>query len=329
MLLLPIQKKIAIAIDLGGTAIKGALINEEGTILSQKSCPTEAEAGYEKVKQNILEMIESFREESQSKKYGEVKGIGLGVPGTIDSATPQIVTFAPNLHWKNVPIGSDLEKLTQLPLFMENDANLAACGEHWKGAGQGSTSLAVLTLGTGVGCGLILENQLYRGVKGGAGEVGHLVLIPDGPRCNCGLRGCLEALVGAPAIVAMAEKHLAIDKSDLLGQVEGSLEARHIFDAAREKDPMAQAIVQQVAGYLGWGIALLLNTLNLERILLGGGIAKAGEVLFNPLREAIKQRALPVAIESAIIEEATLGNKAGIMGAASQVFYRTKKVGDQ
>ncbi|QGG46213.1 ROK family protein [Heliorestis convoluta] len=322
------RKRTAIAIDLGGTSIKGALIDEKGAILVKKSLPTEADKGYEVVRQNVLTLIEFFQDKKSEEK-ASLEGIGLGVPGTIDPRSPHVVTFAPNLHWRNVPIGSDLAEQTKLPVFMENDANLAACGEYWKGSGQGAASMALITLGTGVGCGLILDHQLYRGSKGAAGEIGHLVLVPDGPLCNCGRKGCLEALVGAPAIVAMAQKHLALERSGFLATVEGPLEARHVFDGARQKDPMALSMVQQVAGYLGWGLALLLNLLNLERILIGGGMAQAGDVLFNPLRDMVKQRALPAAIESCEIQGAILGNDAGIMGAAAQVFQSVEKVGDQ
>lgn len=317
------ENRLAIAIDVGGTSIKGALVNEKGEIVQRRGVSTQAVEGFQRVSERIGALTKELREDTAAFGLPEPVGVGIGVPGSVEPDVPDVVTYAPNLKWWNAPLGQRVREFVQLPVVMENDANVAAIGEKWMGAGQGIESLAVVTIGTGIGCGLILDGRLYRGPKGAAGEIGHTILLPDGPLCNCGKRGCLEALTAAPAVVRMAREQISKTSQGILRALfPDRIEAHHVFEAGREGDSMALEIVHRVAYYLGWGLANLINTLNPQCIVLGGGVAQAGEILFAPVREKIYNMALTVPAQNCAIVPAQLGNDAGVVGAAALFFSK-------
>ncbi|MCW2279046.1 ROK family protein [Heliophilum fasciatum] len=307
---------LAIAIDLGGTSIKGALIDRSGQIKARQTAVTQVDKGYDAVKEQLLGMVATFCADAGQE---QVAGVGIGIPGTLRPGYPEVVTLAPNLHWREKPLGADLRREMNLPLVLENDANLAALGEQWQGAGRGAATVAMITVGTGIGCGLILDGRLHRGISGAAGEFGHVCVEPEGWRCTCGRQGCLETRAGIGGIVRTAHDLLAhSDRGSVMRGQE--LNPKLIFALAARGDALAAAVVEKTAFYLGWSLANLINLLNPERIIIGGGVAAAGEVLLTPLREVVKQMAWPASVADCALVPAELGNQAGMMGAAGAVF---------
>lgn len=315
-----------VGIDLGGTAIKLALVSMEGNIVYQSTLPTEARQGGDSILYRMTDMLgDALKAMSLSQEA--VKGIGIGTPGFMDIHTG-LVHEAVNLGWKQYPLREKLSKLTGLPVFVDNDANCAALGEMWKGAGAGAKDLLCMTLGTGVGGGVILNGQIYHGAKGTAGEIGHMSVKPEqGFRCNCGKLGCLETITSATGIVRLALDALTAVQGDdraksrssrlsVVLKAKGSLEAKDVLDAAREGDLLALEIVDQVAYYLGFALGNYTVLFNPEIIVIGGGVSQAGNVLFQPIRKQYRQFALPHLTGDIQIVPAVLGNNAGVIGAA-------------
>lgn len=310
-------KELIIGIDLGGTNIKGALLDFEGSIIRKKEINTQAKAGPEAVAARMSQIIgelEALAAESGNK----VKGIGVGVPGQPDQKAG-IVVFAPNLHWRRVPLVEYLHRETDLPVFLENDANIAALGEQWHGAGRGSVNMIMITVGTGIGGALILNGRLYNGTNGSAGEVGHMVIDPAGPMCSCGRRGCLETLTSATAMIRMAQEAIDQGRQTDLARVE-NLEAKDIVMSAQAGDETAREIIDTAANYLGLGLGNLINLINPDTIVVGGGVSKAGGLLFDPLRRAVIAWSLEYPAKVVKIVPAELGNDAGCIGAARLVL---------
>lgn len=308
--------RLIIGIDLGGTNIKGALLDTRGNIIVKDQAATLANTGPEAVAGRISKMISGLEAAAGSQGQNPL-GIGIGVPGQPDPRRGTVV-FAPNLHWRNVPLVEYLRRTTALPVFLENDANVAALGEQWRGAGQGAVNMVMITIGTGIGGGLILNGRLYSGSSGSAGEIGHTIVDPNGPVCSCGRRGCLETLTSATAMVRMAKE--AIDRGEVtdLAKPE-NLEARDIILSAQAGDQTAAQIVKTAAYYLGLGLGNAINMFNPDTIVIGGGVSKAGDILFAPLRENARASALEAAAEAVRIVPAELGNDAGCIGAAALV----------
>ncbi|GAA4725884.1 ROK family glucokinase [Brevibacillus fulvus] len=307
-----------VGVDVGGTAIKMALLSPAGEILHQFQQPTPVAQGEDGVIEKINNLVDKLLQETQTDK-ASLAGIGIGVPGPIDAETG-IVQQAVNLGWKNTRLKEKLEKLAHVPVFVENDANAAALGEMWRGAGQGTKDLVVLTLGTGVGGGIIANGKIIHGVNGVGGEIGHMTMEPTGgPQCNCGKTGCLENYASATAIIRegtlAAEAGKSKPLADLL-QKNGQLRAKDIFDAAMAGDETSIAIVDQAAFYLGLACSHLANLLNPGKIVIGGGVSLAGEFLFSRIRQHFRRYvAFPFVAESCQILPATLGNDAGVIGA--------------
>jgi glucokinase len=247
---------------------------------------------------------------------GKVKGIGVGFPGPLD-VERGIVFNPPNLPgWQEVYLKDILEKEMKKPVVLENDANAAALGEYWKGAGRGTKSLVCLTLGTGVGGGVVLEGKVWHGSKGIAGEIGHMTLVKNGRRCGCGNRGCLEAYGASRGIITTMQELLK--KERLAPEKTITLETMGRW-ARTEKSPLgelARRAIREAAQSLGIAIANVANLLNPEIFVLSGGITNLGDYLFDPLREEVKKRALPKAVEGLKIVKAELGDNAGVIGAA-------------
>jgi len=239
-------------------------------------------------------------------------GIGIGVPGLVD-AQRGIVHLLTNVRgWREVPLVSRLRARLQRPVFLDNDVNLVALGEWRFGAGRGATSLVCLTLGTGVGGGLIVHGALYRGVAGAAGELGHMVLDPNGPRCACGSRGCLEAHVGSAAIVRLARQAGVAHR--------GRLTPEGLADLARRGDRTARAVWHQVGRLLGCGLASVVNLLNPDRIVIGGGVANAWPLFAPTLQRTIRAEAMQIPARTVRVVRAQLGDQAGVIGAAVLVW---------
>lgn len=312
-----VDNNLVIGIDLGGTNIKGALVDGEGAIIAKLETATRANAGPEAVAGRISGIITDL-EAMANDRERRVPGIGIGVPGQSDQAQGTVI-FAPNLHWHNVPLVKYLHRITRLPIFLENDANVAALGEQWRGAGRGSVNMVMITVGTGIGGGLILNGRLYSGTNGSAGEVGHTVIDPDGPQCSCGRRGCLETLTSATAMVRMAQEAIDRGEETDLVRVE-NLEAKDIFMSAEAGDKTAREIVNKAAYFLGIGLGNLINIFNPDTIVIGGGVSKAGDILFKPLRRTAMEQALDAPAAVVRIIPAELGNDAGCIGAAKLVF---------
>lgn len=316
------DKDLLFGVDLGGTKVAAGVVDHQGQLLAKATRDTRAERGPEAVAATIHEAVDDAL--AQVKDGAQrLAGIGIGVPGLAD-VDAGVVLFAPNLNWNNVPLAALLRQYRQVPVFLDNDANAAALGEQWAGAGRGVKDLILLTLGTGVGCGLIFDGQIYQGTAGYAGEVGHMTMTEDGPLCGCGRRGCLETYASATAVVREAREAVERGEETMIKALADAspkgLEARTVFLAAAQGDAVAKRVVDGLVHYLGLAVANLVNILNPEMVVIGGGVAAAGEQLLAPLRQEVHRRALAGPSQSVAIIGAQLGNDAGIIGAAALVL---------
>jgi len=311
--------QIIVGVDVGGTAIKMALITRDGELLAKTQEPTPVALGEDGILQKITTMMNLLLQKHDYTRK-QVMGIGVGVPGPID-AKNGVVLQAVNLHWKKpVSLKEKLGVLTGLPVAVDNDANIAALGEMWRGAGQGAQDLVLLTIGTGVGGGVILHGNVISGINGVGGEIGHITMTPgSGPDCNCGKTGCLETYTSATAIIREGRLAAASGASPMLADIlaaTGNLKAKDVLHAARTGDQGALAIIDQVGFYLGLALSHLAIVLNPAKFVIGGGVAAAGEILFSRIRSSFARFVpFPYVVESTEILPATLGNDAGVYGA--------------
>lgn len=309
------------AVDLGGTTTKLAFVTQLGELVEKWEIPTDVTNEGRNITKNIARALEQ-KLQVLNKTKAEIVGIGMGAPGPVDLETG-IIYEAVNLGWKNsYPLQEVIEKDTSLRAIIDNDANCAALGEMWKGAGNGAKDVVCVTLGTGVGGGVIANGDIVQGIHGAAGEIGHItVVIENGAPCNCGKTGCLETVASATGIVRIAKRYLnqpEVKEEELLKlyQKTGIVTAKDVFDAARNGDSTAIQVVDKVADYLGLTLANVANTLNPEKIVIGGGVSKAGDILLKPVREYFGRYAFPRVAKSTQLVLATLGNDAGVIGAA-------------
>lgn len=306
-----------VGIDLGGTNTKIGLLNIEGDILKSSIIKTLSSEGVDKTMERIWGVIQELAKETNIN-VEDIKGIGMGIPGPVEEQS--IVAFFANFPWgTNVNIKEKLEKITGIETKLDNDANIIALGEAKYGAAKGSKSSVTVALGTGIGGGIYVNGMLISGFKGAGGEIGHMKIVKDGRVCGCGQKGCFEAYASATGLIREAVSRLTVNKQNLLyTMIEGNiagLEAKDIFDAAKEGDVFSLDLVDYEAEYLAMGIANILNIINPETIVLGGGVALAGDILLNPLRKKLEKYALPVTLEDLKIVQGILGNEAGIKGA--------------
>ena len=306
-----------IGIDLGGTNIAAGLVDESGKIVVSKSIPTLKERGIDLICKDMIELCKTIMEENNLNKE-EIHSVGVGTPGLID-AQHGIIAYANNIKIENFPIVEIMTKALDMPVYVGNDADCAALGEVTSGIAKGCTNAIILTLGTGIGGGLIVDGMIYKGSFPGAGELGHQSIAYDGRQCNCGRKGCFERYASASALINDA-KHAAIDHPDSLlnAYVNGDLNkmnAKIPFDAAQEGDKIAKAVIDQYLSYLATGIANVINIFKPEMIILGGGVAKQGDNLTKPLLELVRKESYSKDFRTKI-EVALLGNDAGIIGAA-------------
>ena len=306
-----------VGIDLGGTNTKIGLLNIEGDILKSSIIKTLSSEGVDKTMERIWGVIQELAKETNIN-VEDIQGIGMGIPGPVEEQS--IVAFFANFPWgTNVNIKEKLEKITGIETKLDNDANIIALGEAKYGAAKGSKSSVTVALGTGIGGGIYVNGMLISGFKGAGGEIGHMKIVKEGRLCGCGQRGCFEAYASATGLIREAVSRLTVNKQNLLyTMIEGNiagLEAKDIFDAAKEGDVFSLDLVDYEAEYLAMGIANILNIINPETIVLGGGVALAGDILLNPLRKKLEKYALPVTLEDLKIVQGILGNEAGIKGA--------------
>jgi glucokinase len=304
-----------IGIDLGGTQIKGGLVGGDGRIIADQSVPTGASEPAGHTLGQMASLIRVLMEKAERPK--SVAGVGIGLAGQVDHEKGVYVE-GPNVpNWKNVPVTREIERIIDLPVVIDNDAHVAALGEYAYGAGRGVAAMLMVTLGTGVGGCVVLDGRLYRGKNNTAGEFGHTTIQHDGPLCACGRRGCVEAFIGTQGILRRTREKLMLDRSSILhGVSPNEMEPRHVGEAAEKGDLAAQAVLRDIGEYLGAGLANVVNLLNIEKAVIGGGVSNAGEWIFQSARERLAKDALKVPGGNVQLVRASLGNLAGIVGAA-------------
>lgn len=310
------MKKYCFGVDVGGTTIKMGLFDVAGNVLDKWEIKTRTENGGENVLPDIAKAVaDKMTEKSISKE--EVAGVGVGVPGPVDSKG--IVHRCVNLGWDEFNVNEKLGSLVDMPVMAGNDANVAALGEMWKGGGQGHEDLVVVTLGTGVGGGIIINGKMLTGANGSGGEIGHIHVQDDEPdQCGCGNHGCLEQYASATGIVRIAKRILAKTQEATVLKAD-SVTAKDVWDAVKEGDAVAIQVAEQFGKYLGEGLAAIAGVVNPEAFVIGGGVSKAGKILLSYVEKNYK----PVVFHGSRDVEftlATLGNDAGIFGAAKLVL---------
>lgn len=306
-----------VGIDLGGTNTKIGILNNEGEIFKSTIIKTLSSEGAEKTLTRIWEAAKGLAEELEidTKK---IKGIGIGIPGPVINQS--VVAFFANFPWgENVNIKAIMEKISGVETKLDNDVNIIALGEAKYGAAKGSKTSVTVALGTGIGGGIYIDGKLISGFMGAGGEIGHMKLVKDGKLCGCGQKGCFEAYASATGLIREATSRLIVNKQNLLyTMIEGkldTLEAKDIFDAAKEGDKFSLDLVDYEAEYLAMGIGNILNIINPEKIVLGGGVAMAGDILMEPMKKKLEKYALEVTLKDIEIVQGVLGNEAGIKGA--------------
>jgi len=309
-----------IGVDVGGTNIKAGLVTEDGVILTEKKVPTHADKGHEYILKHIAGIVNDL------KKGENVKGAGIGMPGQVDFKRG-IFLAGPNLPGcRNVHIVEAMEKELSMPVILDNDANLAALAEFSAGAAKGFDSGMLVTLGTGVGGGIIINGEIFHGASGAAGEFGHIIVKTDGPVCSCGRRGCVEAFAGTPALLRSLQEKLDKGRVSVLKDVPPDKRTPKLLsEAAQKGDEAAIEVFSEAGFYLGVGLANVINLLELQRIVVGGGVANAGNFILDPARESFYKTALKDSVKGVEIVPAKLGNSAGLVGAAEMVKRKVRK----
>jgi glucokinase len=298
-----------------------------------RTTQTLADGGAESVVERIAAMIEDVITQTSAETGAEradFLGVGIGSPGPLDREKG-IVIVTPNLGWKNFPLRDEIAKLVRLDATLDNDANCATLGEFWCGAAVGGKNVIGITLGTGIGGGLILDGKLYHGSSDAAGEIGHTTIDSTGRRCKCGNYGCLEAYASGPAIAERAREALRGDESETILQsmVGGDIKritAQTVYEASKRGDALAREVVRETARFLGAGVSNLLNIFNPDVVVLAGGVTQAGDALFEPLRAEVRRRAFKPAVDACRIVPGALPLSAGVVGAIAT--FKMKMFGD-
>lgn len=307
---------LTLGVDLGGTKVEAALVDVTGKILSSHRHPTHPEEGARKIIDDIVSCVGTCHERGD----GEARALGIGIAAQVDSSG--VIRSSPNLGWRDVPLRSMLEERLGLPVYVTNDVRAACWGEWLIGAGVGSDDLIVVFIGTGIGGGIVSSGRILEGCNNTAGEVGHTTLIVDGRDCHCPSRGCLEAYSGGWAIAERAQEAVQDDPEagkslvSLAGGIE-KITAAVVSQAFHEGDPIASQLVRETTYYLGVGLVSLVNAFNPCLLVLGGGVVDGLPELIEGVEKIIKKRALKTAAEKLQIKRASLGDKAGIVGAAA------------
>ncbi|MDR3572796.1 MAG: ROK family protein [Anaerolineaceae bacterium] len=313
------MKKYYIGLDFGGTNLKAGLVfQQNGEVKNISSVPTASHEGPEGVMKRMATLIETSLDQVDRDEIG---GIGIGVPGVIDLANG-VTKFLPNLpgNWPDVPLAQTIQKMSGLPVKLLNDVRAITYGEWQFGAGQGSDSMACFAIGTGIGGGLVINNQLVLGIGGTAGELGHITVDFNGPICGCGNRGCVETLASGPAIAAMGIKAVSQGLTTSIGRLAGydlnKITPELIYRAALEDDAIALEIYGQAGFYLGIAVANVLVSVGTRKVVIAGGVAQAGDLLLDSVKKTVRERVKMMPVEQVDIVPARLGTNAGIIGVA-------------
>ncbi|PZL75555.1 glucokinase [Enterococcus plantarum] len=321
------DKKL-IGIDLGGTTIKFAILTTDGDVQQKWSIETNILDEGRHIVPDIIESI-NHRISLYEMKQEDFIGIGMGTPGSVDIKKGTVIG-AYNLNWtKKQNVKAQIEEATGIPFVLDNDANVAALGERWKGAGENNPDVVFITLGTGVGGGIIAEGNLLHGVNGCAGEIGHVTVDPGGFECTCGKRGCLETVSSATGVVRVA-RHMSEEyagDSQLKQAIDDGqdVSSKDVFDYAQADDPFALMVVDRVCYFLGLAIGNVGNTLNPSSVVIGGGVSAAGEFLRSRVQTYFEEFTFPEVRTSTQVKLAELGNEAGVIGAASLALQFSEK----
>ncbi|HWP69654.1 MAG TPA: ROK family protein [Gemmatimonadaceae bacterium] len=317
------RTKYIVGVDLGGTNIVAGALAEDGSdIIALRTEATRADQGADAVVDRIARMIDTVIAETIAQtgaRRDDVIGVGVGAPGPLDRERGIVVT-TPNLGWTNFPLRDVVAERTRLPVRIDNDANCATLGEWWLGAARGANNVIGMTIGTGIGGGIILGGRLYHGSSDVAGEIGHATIDITGRRCKCGNYGCLEAYASGPSIADRAREAVGSDDEAFLVLMVGGdankITAATVYEAAKLGDDVALDVVRETSRFLGAGIANLLNIFNPDVVVIAGGVTQAGETLFGPLRREVRKRAFKPAVEACQIVPGTLV-AAGVVGAVA------------
>ena len=293
-----VRERYIIGVDLGGTNIAAGAMPFDGTReIAMRMAATRADEGADAVVERIARMVEDVIAQTISEtgaERGDFLGVGIGSPGPLDRERG-IVIVTPNLGWTDFPLRDEVSKRVNLQATLDNDANCATLGEWWAGAARGGRNVVGLTIGTGIGGGLILDGKLYHGASDAAGEIGHTTIDSTGRRCKCGNYGCLEAYTSGPAIAERAREAIRGDGDSMLpGMVDGDvtkITAQTVYEAAKRGDTVAREVVRDTAHFLGVGISNLINIFNPDTVVVAGGVTQAGDLLFDPLRSVVRRRA--------------------------------------
>jgi len=316
-----VSDRLALGVDLGGTKIYSIVATEDGRTLGDDRRLTQAADGPDAVIDRIVASSRAALVDA-GVAIEAVLGAGISSPGPCDPERG-LVTDAPNLPgFHNIPLAERVGTLLGTRGLLENDANAAAYGEYRFGAGRGKRHIVYVTLGTGIGGGIIIDGKIYWGASGAAGEVGHIVVDPEGPPCNCGARGCLEALASGPAIARAAEAEVAAGRSPRLAELAGgeAIATELVDQAAREGDAAAGAVIERAGYHLGLGLTGLLNVFNPEALILGGGLVALGDRYLGPALKLARSYAFDQVLRDVTISEAKLGEPAGALGAAALIM---------
>lgn len=315
------KSKYIIGIDLGGTKINGALANFNGDIVAKYTLPTKAEEGEEAVLERIIAAGERVLEESKVNK-DDVLAIGIGCPGILNIKEGKIVT-TPNLPFRNFNVIKPLKDKFNIPVYLDNDANVAAIGEYVFGAGKGTNNMVFITVSTGIGGGAVLNGKIYRGNTCNALEIGHVTLEKEGPRCNCGNYGCAEVLASGTAIGRAANEAIKNGEKTSLARYE-KVTSFEVFKEAEKGDELAQKVLNKALNYLGICVANVITSFDPEVVIIGGGVSKGGKIVFDKINEVVKARCFESMWKSTSIVPAALGTDAGVIGAVALAIMERK-----
>ncbi len=317
----------AIGVDIGGTNLRAAVVDEAGCIvhhLRTASPIVDPSSG----RQALVQAVREVAMQAQ-RRLADLCGVGIGIPGWMDRVRGELV-FAPKMaHWQDVFDLEDISREVGLPVYVDSDPNVATLGELWMGAGRGSRNLVMITLGTGLGCGIVIDGNLYVGAHGMSGEFGHIIVdsLGEDEPCDCGIVGCLERQAAGPAIARQGRKAVEQGDATLIRDfADGAAQnvtSAMVFAAAAREDRVAQAIVQRAGTLLGYGLATIVSLFEPEKIVVGGGMADVGELIFAPMRQAMKTRCYLIARSYVTVPlvHAELGDTAGVIGAARMALF--------
>ncbi len=318
-----------IGVDLGGTHIRAALLNlDNGEAIAFQKVKTPALDGPLTVVKHIANLIDEIVLEGK-KSSVEIGGVGIGVPGLLDMDAGRVLRV-PNLpgEWQDIPVAQLIHESSGLPVLLLNDVRAITLGEHVFGAGRGADTMVCYAIGTGIGGGIIINGRLHLGLSGSAGEIGHQVVEINGIPCNCGGRGCLELYAAGPAIAAQAVQAVVRRRATMIGDMVDNdlnrITTEVVLQAARQGDQLACELFEQAGAYLGMSIANTILTISPQKVVIGGGVAAAGELLLNPVRRMVRERVFMAPVEHVEIVLAELGDRAGLLGVALWASQNTK-----